>query len=125
MTDKVKDRPEDQKMPVATEGPHMHDIAAQLLDARKQLGISRYGQPLQPFNGRNAVQDVLEEVLDSAAYIAQVAWEQEHPEETYVGRIIQTLTTMSATVDFRGVFVPDAVVELLENKKVRVMKDEK
>lgn len=112
MTDKTKDRPEDQQMPVASSSPPMHDVAAALLESRKQLGIKRYGQPLQAFNGRNALQDVLEEALDVAAYSAQAIWEQDHPEDTYVGCLIEALVS-GRPLDFKGRFVPDAVQKLL------------
>ena len=133
MSEKTKDRPEDQRMPVASDSPPMHDVAAMLLESRKQLGIKRYGKALQAFNGRDAVQDVLEEALDSAAYAAQLAWEQSHPEETYVGVLIETLwkyywiaddgAQVFTEFDFTGKFVPDAVVRLLESKGFTVTRD--
>jgi hypothetical protein len=44
------------------------DAVALDLQARLQLGIQRYGQPLQPFNGRSFVRDQYEEILDAIAY---------------------------------------------------------
>lgn len=38
---------------------------------RKELGISRYGTPLQPLNGRNALRDAYEEALDFCMYLKQ------------------------------------------------------
>ena len=38
---------------------------------RKQLGADRYGTPLQPFNGRCAVQDAADEALDLVIYLTQ------------------------------------------------------
>ena len=46
---------------------------------RKQLGISRYGVPLQAHNGRDALQDAYEEALDLAMYLRQ-AIEERHME---------------------------------------------
>lgn len=49
------------------------------LEAREQLGIERYGTPLQPHNGRDALRDAYEEALDLACYLKQVLIEQEPP----------------------------------------------
>jgi hypothetical protein len=74
----------EQDLPVATDGPHMHDLvgddlrqlgaagaaeAAAQLAGRKALGS--YGQPLQAFNGRDAARDAREEVLDLLVYLRQ------------------------------------------------------
>lgn len=47
----------------------------QELAARRDLGRERYGTLLQPFNGRDALRDLLEEVLDAMAYAHQVRLE--------------------------------------------------
>ncbi len=67
----MKDRPEDQVLPTPNEHPSIHaQVAADLME-RERIGISRYGTPLQPFNGRDVDQDVYEELLDAAAYMKQ------------------------------------------------------
>ena len=38
---------------------------------RDQLGRARYGTPLQPHNGRDALVDLYQELLDAAAYAGQ------------------------------------------------------
>lgn len=38
------------------------------MQARHELGINRYGVPLQPHNGRNTKLDMYEELLDACAY---------------------------------------------------------
>lgn len=112
MSDKVKTRPEDQPLPIGNDLPHTHDLAAEDLASRKKLGVSRYGQPLQPCNGRDAVQDLYEEVLDAAAYAAQVTWELEHPEETYVGCLVVAALTHQP-IDFGERWVPPSVQRLI------------
>jgi hypothetical protein len=48
--------------------------------ARHELGVKRYGTPLQPFNGRNSKLDLYEEMLDATAYAANDALEHgAHP----------------------------------------------
>lgn len=71
----------DQPLPVGNDLPVMHDLVIEDLRRRLEVGIRRYGQPLQPFNGRNALRDAYEEVLDLAVYLRQAIWEVEHPPE--------------------------------------------
>lgn len=68
-----------QPMPVGNDLPVMHHLVQQDLEARLQVGIKRYGQPLQPHNGRDALRDAYEEVLDLAVYLRQAIYESENP----------------------------------------------
>ena len=43
-------------------------VVTDLLD-RKRFGVSQYGKPLYPFNGRDTLQDVYEEALDLVQYL--------------------------------------------------------
>tara|TARA_Y100000114_G_scaffold156241_1_gene182799 strand:- start:685 stop:1059 length:375 start_codon:yes stop_codon:yes gene_type:complete len=54
----------------------MHD-----LHRRKVMGIKKYGTPLQANNGRDALQDALEEVYDLACYLKQFRLEMDHDKE--------------------------------------------
>lgn len=45
--------------------------------ARMELGMARYGTLLQPFNRRDFMQDVFEEMFDAWAYLEGVAAERE------------------------------------------------
>lgn len=54
-----------------------------LMQARHELGIERYGVGLQPHNGRDAVQDALEEALDLLVYLEQSRLE--NPKEHWQG----------------------------------------
>lgn len=44
---------------------------------RNNIGVAKYGTPLQPFNGRNSLQDAYEEVLDLAVYLKNAIVESE------------------------------------------------
>jgi hypothetical protein len=87
-------RPGDQPLPAAGRGPFMHDLLLADLrrndhgspaavvesmcadvEARRQLGITRYGRALQAHNGRNARQDGYDEMLDFLVYALQVMQE--------------------------------------------------
>ena len=58
--------------------PHINDLVVTDLGARKEMGIKKYGTPLQPFNGRKALKDAYEEVLDLALYLRQALYEQDN-----------------------------------------------
>jgi hypothetical protein len=47
------------------------------LEERERLGISRYGTALFPHNGRDALKDLYEELLDACCYVKQVMVERE------------------------------------------------
>lgn len=81
----LRQRPGDQPLPAAGRGPLSHDLvigsfrrsysgSAMLetvcaeVEERRQLGISRYGRPLQAHNGRDALLDMYQELLDGLAY---------------------------------------------------------
>ncbi len=81
----------DQPLPQPSDGPSMHDLAiadlkaagwpgstaaAELLAARKRVGVDRYGQELRPNNGRDALRDLSEELADAAVYARQVLEEE-------------------------------------------------
>lgn len=54
--------------------PFVPDVQAYvqgLLDRRRRLGIARYGSALRPHNGRSALVDLLEELVDATSYCAQ------------------------------------------------------
>lgn len=44
--------------------------------ARRDVGIARYGTPLQAFNGRDALRDAYDEALDLACYLRQMLEER-------------------------------------------------
>ncbi len=46
------------------------------LRERTLLGTRKYGEPLQTFNGRDALQDAYEEALDLAQYLKQELMER-------------------------------------------------
>ena len=80
--DDVPPRPPRQPAPLAERPdlPHIADLVIDRLKARKAHGLAEYGTPLQPRNGRNALVDLMEELLDGAQYLEQLIWEQDHPE---------------------------------------------
>lgn len=73
-TQPTKTRPGDQPLPV---GGHecVQDALIADIRERRDIGIQRYGSALMTHNGRDAVQDALEEAVDLAVYLKQVALE--------------------------------------------------
>lgn len=50
------------------------DVAQQVINdmqSRREFGIKKYGRPATPHNGRHALKDAYEEVLDLAVYLKQ------------------------------------------------------
>lgn len=41
------------------------------MQERNETGIAKYGTPLQPFNGRDALVDAYQEALDQSVYLRQ------------------------------------------------------
>lgn len=64
-----------EPLPTPNDRPLMHDEMIKDIEARKALGIKRYGVALQPLNGRDAAHDAYEEALDMAVYLRQVKYE--------------------------------------------------
>jgi hypothetical protein len=57
-------------------GPDVWALVLDDMAARREVGIERYGTPLQPHNGRDALRDLYEELLDAVAYTRQLIEER-------------------------------------------------
>lgn len=66
----------DQQLPVPNDRPGIHELVIEDIRKRRELGISRYGTMLQAFNGRDALQDLYDELLDAACYVRQAIEER-------------------------------------------------
>jgi len=53
------------------------------LEARTEVGITKYGTQLQTHNGRNALIDAYQEALDLSQYLKQVLMERDNPAPEY------------------------------------------
>lgn len=67
----------EQPMPTPNGRGSIQALVRADLDEREQVGIQRYGTPLQAFNGRDALRDAYEEALDLACYLRQAMAERE------------------------------------------------
>lgn len=68
---------DDQPPPIANDRPSVQSMVRADLTDREQVGIQRYGTPLQPHNGRDALVDAYQEALDLACYLRQLLAERE------------------------------------------------
>lgn len=64
-----------QPMPTPNDGPDIQSLVISDLEARRELGIHRYGTALQADNGRDPVRDAYEEAMDLTVYLRQVLTE--------------------------------------------------
>lgn len=68
-----------QPMPTPNGAVSVQSMVMADLETRLQVGIQRYGTPLQPHNGRDALRDAYEEALDLACYLRQAIAERDDP----------------------------------------------
>lgn len=73
----TKQREGDQPLPTINDHACVQDEVIKDIEERKQVGIKRYGTTLQPFNQRDALQDLYEELIDACCYIKQVLLERD------------------------------------------------
>lgn len=48
------------------------------MEERDQQGAAKYGVRLHPFNGRDALVDLYQELLDASVYAMQAIYESQH-----------------------------------------------
>lgn len=69
--------------PVHNSKPRAWDLVIKDMDARNVFGMNKYGTPLQPFNGRDALTDAYEEALDLCVYLRTAIYERDNPKNVY------------------------------------------
>lgn len=81
--------PTEQPRPVPNGSPSVQGMVIDDLTVRLRVGIQRYGTALQPFNGRDALRDLYEELLDAACYTRQLIAERDAgaPDQSLAVRI--------------------------------------
>lgn len=94
----LRERPGDQQLPVPNGKPSIQSLVRADIDAREQVGIQRYGTPLQPHNGRDAMRDAYEEALDLTCYLRQVIAEREEPASAEIARLLATVAEQDVTI---------------------------
>ena len=67
----------EQPEPISNNKPAVWGLVLADMSARDAVGRKRYGIPLQPHNGRDALRDAYEEALDLCAYLRQAIYERD------------------------------------------------
>lgn len=112
-----RQRPGDQPLPVEVPGaisshqwviadlsldkslpPALFEAARASLNAREALGVERYGQLLQPGNGRDVMRDVWEETVDQVAYLA-TAVREGHEVVDFYHRAVDLMLDLVSLMD--------------------------
>lgn len=68
---------ERQPEPIPNNLPAVWDLVLADMSKRDKVGRRRYRVPLQPHNGRDALQDAYEEALDLVVYLRQALYERD------------------------------------------------
>jgi hypothetical protein len=108
----------DEPRPTPTDGEDVQSLVIADVEARRRVGVERYGTPLQAFNGRRVMRDVYDEALDLTCYLRQRLAEDEVATElaAIVTRFVSTQDLMLYESD-RGMsstawrLIQDAQVE--------------
>lgn len=75
------------------------------MEARRELGIERYGQPLQAGDGRDTLRETIEETLDQMAYAEKLAQERQEATAAVLmihERALRTLIALDKLVGVHG-----------------------
>jgi hypothetical protein len=99
----------EQPDPIQNSKPACWDLVIERMRQRDALGRKKYGTPLQPHNGRNALQDFSEELLDAIVYSEQLQTELK-----WLGRDLQTLLVKLVALRYQGMEDLAESVSLLE-----------
>lgn len=66
-----------QPSPQPNELPAVWSLVIRDMEQRDATGRAKYGVPLQPHNGRDALIDLYQELLDAAVYCRQAIYERD------------------------------------------------
>lgn len=96
---------QEQAQPVdhGTEG--MHDKLILEIGHRRDVGLARYNSTLQAFNGRDALRDILEELIDGSVYVLQAMTEREQLRAELLKSLLTWLQPRTKGVEYA--FAPD------------------
>lgn len=68
---------QEQPRPLPNALPAVWSLVQLDMRTRDAIGRERYGTPLQPHNGRDALRDLYEELLDACVYARQALYERD------------------------------------------------
>lgn len=134
----TKQRPGDQRLPDQREGDEivqkrivekarqLHEdgglgdaqlaVIEQMMEESIKVGVERYGTPLQTFNGRDILQDIVDEARDLFVYLSSAQQARENDEE----KIVQLVIDQIYRLNNEGV---EITVESIVRESVRYVLD--
>jgi len=75
-----RDPETDQQLPVPNAHPVIQKLIIEEVMAESlAVGVKKYGTGLQPFNGRDPLLDLEQELRDALVYVRQTRYERDHP----------------------------------------------
>lgn len=69
-------RNSEEPNPISNDLPVITGLVVEDLKERLEMGIEKYGTPLQPHNGRDPLIDAYQEIMDLALYLRQMIYEK-------------------------------------------------
>ena len=72
----------EEPMPAKNDERAIWDLVIDDMKQRDEIGQERYKTRLQPFNGRNSLNDLFQELLDAVAYVRQSIVERQEMIDT-------------------------------------------
>ena len=73
----MKNLSKHQPKPKKNTNPHVWDLVMKDIEDRVDYGLKKYGVTLQPFNGRDPLIDLYQELLDAVVYTRQLIYERQ------------------------------------------------
>ena len=67
----------EEPQPVINDLPAVWSLIIDDMYMRDEVGLSKYGTHLQPFNGRDVLIDAYQEALDLVVYLRQAIYERD------------------------------------------------
>ena len=67
-----------QPKPKINHRPYSWNLVIKDMKTRDDFGFNKYKTHLQPFNGRDQLQDIYEELLDTVVYMRTLLYEREN-----------------------------------------------
>lgn len=106
----TKQREGDQVLPTGDESiPDDQSLVIEDMEARRKVGVERYGQGHRPFNGRNTLLDAYEESLDGAVYLRSLLRARAATKEDLIDALAHTLGKIAEEAQYPYDISPMAV----------------
>jgi len=90
----TKQRPGDQVLPTVNSHQDSYTTLIADLDARRKVGVQRYGIALQPFNDRSTLQDAYEEATDLTVYLRSLLTMQADTRVALIREITEVINSV-------------------------------